>query len=304
MRRSNLNVGVSDMNVCESRTSGRTSTSKRSRLRKWLVPSILALICSIIGFYFLKDDFELRYRATYLAKTASQWTKEFSNEDLDRVAVLRAFDHFDSVFIAHLLLDTAEKQPYNASKSYKWLWKKLPGFAQQRMRSPIDVGSWRLDILDSLRYLDTRGRHHAAPRLLKLLSNTNEYLWFNTIVILGQLEVRSPEVCNALLEKVKSEPRHVALSAASALVNLDPGNEELALILIEWLKKEQGDLRFRAQFKLHTAEMLGKMGSTAQSALPVLRKLTDDPHEGVSVAAELSVENIEKELIRVRNETQ
>jgi HEAT repeat protein len=134
------------------------------------------------------------------------------------------------------------------------------------------------------------GASDAIPVLMKSLSSTNEEVSASACFALGKMGPAAIGAVPQLRSLMGSESTLVRLASLRALLEIQPGQRQLAAIaapmLIKALTNEQELVRAEA------ASALGDMGNLATRAIPDLQKLLDDESETVREAAAEAIKKL------------
>jgi HEAT repeat protein len=134
------------------------------------------------------------------------------------------------------------------------------------------------------------GASEAIPTLMKSLTSANEEVAASACFALGKIGASARGAVPQLRSLMSSESTLVRLATLRALLEIQPGQPQLAAIaapmLIKALTNERDLVRAEA------ASALGDLGNLAVRAIPDLRNLLNDESESVREAAAEAIKKL------------
>ena len=123
----------------------------------------------------------------------------------------------------------------------------------------------------------------AVPSLAGLLAKEDPGCRYAAVLALGRIGPTAKSTVPALQKQIGKEPM-LAIASVWAIKPIDPANRALASTALPVLTKlvTAKDEILRVQ----AAGALGDLGPEARDAVPLLKKMLDDPHEDVRQAGQ------------------
>ena len=110
-----------------------------------------------------------------------------------------------------------------------------------------------------------------VPPLVKVLKDGKSHERIEAAEELGLIGPNARDAVSALTDAMKDADVKVSLSAAESLALIDPTEKNLVPMLVQWLRVDKPQIRCRA------ADILGQLGSEAESAIPAFDGFLERP---------------------------
>jgi HEAT repeat protein len=132
-----------------------------------------------------------------------------------------------------------------------------------------------------------------VPELTKSLSDPDSRVVRSAVYALGKIGPKAAAAEPELKTLFKTEDRPLRIATVWALLQIEPQNKKIASIavplLTEALDNAETDLA-----RYEAARALGNLGPAAKSAVPALKKLSQDGSDSLRAAAEEALQQIQQ----------
>lgn len=252
---------------------------------------VAAIVVVLVSVFRLREP-------VYQGQPLSYWSQQAYSGD-GRVGAYQALRAIGPAGVP-FLFKKLRRQDSISARAYRALWPVLPVAAQNRLPSPRrhdDSLFWQTSL--SLALMGA-----TVPQLVDGLANPSSDVRLAVIWALpgiaahwraqGTNSTAAPLLA-ALDRQLSQASPDVWASAALVLGQLAPERTDLVPVLVAGLGG--GDLRqsVLGNLQIHAPNVLGRMGTAAQPAVPELKKLLDHPQPWVRVPAGLALWQIDRD---------
>ena len=230
------------------------------------------------------------HEPVYQGKPLSDWFQQSRTLEPNRHEGFRAIRAIGPKSVPFLLSEL-RKQNSLFQRAYRAAWPVLPAAVQKRIPQPRP----RDDCL-SLWISELLSASASDPQLVTALTDSDTDVRLAAIwALMHTPSSRHTMVVQPIAELLKDAQADVRVSAALTLGQIASNRVEIVPVLIEGLQGRGLRSCVVENIKFITPDVLGRLGSKAQAAVPELRKLLKHPEVSARVTAAIALWQIERD---------